>query len=119
MTTSDKLARLRAEVVAIRELFYPHERAQAVHADLDLLLARDNRGSEGGILTLFGDPRSGKTRVLRAFQHEHPPGPRRHPRRGRHGGARIEVASMRIPRTGSKPFFERLISVLTGMPGRG
>ncbi len=116
MTKRDEYPRLRAEVEAIRELFYPHERAQAVHADLETLLARDNRGSEGAVLTLLGDSRSGKTRVLRAFQHSHPPVPGAI--RGEDGtvAARIEVASMRVPRTGRKTFFQRLISVLTGMP---
>lgn len=116
MTKCDELPRLRAEVEAIRELFYPHERAQAVHADLEILLARDNRGSEGAVLTLLGDSRSGKTRVLRAFQHSHPAVPGAI--RGEDGtvASRIEVASMRVPRTGRKTFFQRLISVLTGMP---
>jgi len=115
MPISRDRAHLHAEVTAVRELFHPHAKAMTVHEDMDKLRRRDNGGSEGGVLTLLGASRSGKTRILRAFESMWPEQPRAIVSANGEFADRKEVVSMRMPTTGKKTFFERLLSKLTNM----
>ena len=106
---------LYRQVEAVREVFVPYDRVMAVQRDLDLLLRRDNGGSEGGILTLLGGSRSGKTKLLLDYGSKHPVVPRGITGPDGVFADRKEVIRMRMPDTNVKNFYERLFCVLSNM----
>jgi len=114
MTSTDR-AELCRQVNAIRAVFTPYDRVKAVHADIATLHARDNGASEGGILTLFGDSRSGKTKILRSYARQHPKvlGSRTGP--DREFADHMEVVLLRVPDTNVKNLLERLLATLSNV----
>ncbi len=114
MTSTDR-AELCRRANALREVFSPYERVRSVHADIATLHARDNGASEGGVLTLLGDTRSGKTKILRSYARQHP-----HVPKGRQGpngefADLMEVVLLRVPDTTVKNLLERLLATLTNV----
>ena len=108
-------AELELRINGLREVFIPYERVTAVQSDIGLLHRRDNGGSEGGVLTLFGDARSGKTKILRDYKAQFPTvvkglvdG------EGDHADL-MEVVLLRVPDTSIKNFLERLLAVLSNV----
>lgn len=113
--TDNNRAELCRQANAVRTVFSPYDRVKAVHADIETLHARDNGASEGGILTLFGDSRSGKTKILRSYAKRHPT-----VRKGKVGpdgefADLMEVVSLRVPDTSVKTLLERLLATLTNV----
>ena len=106
---------LLREVDALREVFCAHARVRAVHADMTTLHNRDNRGSEGGVLTLFGESRSGKTRILRSYARRFPTVEKARPGPMGEFADLKEVVMIRVPDTSVKNLLERLLAELTNV----
>ena len=108
-------AELERQITALREVFLPYERVTSVQHDMGLLHRRDNGGSEGGILTLFGDARSGKTKILRDYKSRFPTVVKGLvDEEGDHADL-MEVVLLRVPDTSVKNFLERLLAVLSNV----
>ena len=108
-------AEFERHINGLREVFVPYGRVVAVQDDIGRLHRRDNGGSEGGVLTLLGDSRSGKTKILRDYKAQHPTVVKGLvDEEGDHADL-MEVVLLRVPDTSIKNFLERLLAVLSNL----
>lgn len=113
--TSTDYAELCRQANGVREIFWPYDRVKAVHADIARLHARDNGASEGGILALFGESRSGKTKMLRSYAKQHPKVVKGRVGKDGEFADLMEVVVLRVPDTNVKNLLERLLAVLSNL----
>ncbi|WP_158747672.1 TniB family NTP-binding protein [Acidisphaera sp. L21] len=108
-------AGLELNINGLREVFVPYERVTRIQDDIAKLHRRDNGGSEGGVLTLLGDTRSGKTKILRDYKARYPTVVNGRVNAEGDPADLMEVVLLRMPDTTTKNFLERLFSILANL----
>lgn len=106
---------LHARVVQVREIFLANDRVALIQADMDLLLERDNTGSEGGVLTLIGEPRSGKSKILIDYARRHPKIPFGMQGPNGHVADLMRVVRVKVPNNNVKTFTEETLAALSNL----
>ena len=71
-SNQDKLDRLYAISSAFRAQYVEYDQLRNIREDLRMLVNRDNRASEGAVMTLMGVPGSGKTHFINSFVADYP-----------------------------------------------
>ena len=103
------------QVGVVRQIFLSYDRVVEVQENMDKLLNRDNSGSEGGILTLFGDSRSGKSKILRDYANRHPTVVRGVEGPNGEFSDLMRVVLVKVPDNTPKTFTELLLAKLTNL----
>ena len=117
MASADR-QHLHDQVTALREIYLPYKKLEQIQRDLDILMRRDNGGSEGGVLILTGPTRCGKTKVLKDFARLHPEQPGAIQKPNGEFATRKPVVGTNMPDTNEKNLTERLLATLLGVPTR-
>ncbi len=105
--------KLAAEIAAVREVFFPYPRVGEIQRDIHNLHFRDNRVSEGGVMTLFGESRCGKSKLLGDYAARYPHQPHAIIKENGEFADRKEVLLMTVPDAKTRNLLERLVALLT------
>lgn len=105
--------KLAAEVAGVREVFFPYAKVGEIQKNIHSLHFRDNGVSEGGVMTLFGESRCGKSKLLGDYVARYPH--QRHAIVKDNGefADRKEVLLMTVPDASTKNLLERMLAHLT------
>lgn len=99
----------------LREQFIPYERAERVEKSIHMAHHRENAASEGGVVTLFGASRSGKTKILSDYAARYPTVMNDIQKENGEFADRMEVITISVPDGNPKNFFEKMYATLLGI----
>jgi len=104
-----------ALISQFRQTYIEYTRLEPIRAALDCVRLRDNKASEGGIVAILGETRSGKSKLLQDYKSRFPDQPKAI--RTKDGWAdRREVILLTLRNPSAKNLLESLYTELTNAP---